>query len=180
MARRYSKIKQGAEYKKGLDAYTDYLKNADTRPTKRLQGGTRGARRELLRRAVIPFGMSVTAGQVYQVSASKKSSDAIGSAVSANRLIEPGNSADIVVNRKFKPARVSAFKGNGAANYVRSKVTQLFYLKYEGDSYSLPFGAINETEEEATGAKVVKAAIIGVFGAADIQHISFSPERVPV
>jgi hypothetical protein len=180
MARRFSQIKRGTEYNRGLDNYVQYLRDAENRPTKRLQGGVRGARRELVIRAVTPFGISISAGEVYEVRASQKSITGIGSAVGATRLVTPSGSTTPTVNKKFKPARVSSFKGSGTASYQQSKVTKLYYLKYEGDSYSLPFGAISETEEEATGAKVVKAAILSAFGAADIKRISFSPERVPV
>ncbi|NDJ16783.1 hypothetical protein [Myxacorys almedinensis] len=180
MARRFSQIKRGAEYNKGLDNYVQYLRDSETRPTKRLQGGVRGTRRVLLIRAVTPFGMTLSAGEVYQVRASQDSITGIGSAVGTTRLITPAPTADLNINKKFKPARVSAFRGSGTASYVQSKVTKLFYLKYEGDSFSLPFGALNETEEEADGARAVRVAVLSVFGSADIKRVSFSPERVPV
>lgn len=179
MGRRYSQIKRGGEYKAALDKYVDYLQNMDTRPTKRVQGGARGARRKLEIRHVKPFGIETQADEFYQVRCSAESLTDLGAAV-GTRLTTAPNTATIETNKKFRPARFSAFKGSGAATYVQSKVTGLYYLKYEGDSYSLPFGAISDTEEEAAGSKIVKAAVLTAFGAADIKRISFTPERVPV
>jgi len=63
---------------------------------------------------------------------------------------------------------------------VQSKVTKLYYLKYTGDSFSSPFGATSDAEEELAGGTAVKNAIITLFGAADIKRVSISPEKVPV
>ena len=178
MARRYSQIKRGAEYNQALDNYLLYLRDAQTRPTKRLQGGARGARRKLEVRYVKPFGMAIGADEMFEVRASADSLTEIGSAV-GSRITTATPSTKILINKKFKPARVSAFKGSGNATYVQSKVTKLYYLKYEGDSSSLPFGALTEVEEEQTGANAVRQAIITLFGAADIKRISFSAEKVP-
>lgn len=179
MTNRFSQVKRGAEYKKALDNYTDYLKNAETRPTKRLQGGVRTSRRQLVERAVRPFGMDLSGDETVLVKASQASITGIGAAV-GSRLIVPSTTTNASKLSKFKPARVSAFRGTGAATYVQSKVTKLFYLKYTGDSFGLPFGALTEAEEEATGAKTIRTAIIAAFGAADVKRISFSPEKVPV
>lgn len=179
MSRRYSQIKRGAEYDTALNNYVQYLRDAETRPTKRLQGGSRGARRETIPAALLPFGMDTGAGAYIAVRAGQNSVTGLGSALT-NRLFTQGaNLANATRVVGFKPARVSAFQGNGAAAYVPSKITRLYYLKYEGDSFSAPFGALTATEEEQAGARLVRTAVISAFGASDIKRISFSPEKVP-
>lgn len=179
MSRRFSQIKRGTEYNQGLDNYIDYLRNAETRPTKRMQGGTRGARRRLTFRYLKPFGLETAADEYYEVRASEDALTALGSAVGARLTTAPAN-ADIQSNKKFKPARVTVFAGSGSATYVQSKITKLYYLKYEGDTNSLPFGATSGTEEEQAGARAVKTAILSLIAASDVKRISFTPERVPV
>jgi hypothetical protein len=180
MARRYSQIKRGAEYDLALDNYVTYIRDAATRPTKRLQGGQRGARRETLEAAVLPFGMELAAGTYAQTRISQSAFAGIGGALTGRVFTQGSQLAGATPLGKFRPARVSSFRGTGAANYVQSKVTKLYYLKYEGDSFSAPFGALTNTEEEAVGAAAVRTAIRGIFGAADIQRVSFSPEKIAV
>jgi hypothetical protein len=180
MARRYSQIKRGAEYDTALNNYVTYIRDAATRPTKRMQGGSRGARRETISAALLPFGIELPANTYASTRISQTSFAAIGAALT-NRTYTGAtqlNAATPLAN--FRPARVAAFRGTGAATYVQSKVTKLFYLKYEGDSYTAPIGALSATEEEADGCRLVRTAILGIFGAADIQRVSFSPEKVPV
>ena len=180
MARRYSQIKRGAEYEVGLNNYIDYLRLAETRPTKRMQGGVRGARRQTIPAAVRPFGIDLDAN-LAAVRVGSESHQELGGAVTAARLVTTG--APLATAQRiegFRPARAAAFRGSGAATYVQSKVTKLYYLKYAGDSFSLPFGATAGTEEEHAGGTAVKAAIIAAFGAADVKRVSITPEKVPV
>lgn len=180
MSRRFSQIKKGAEYDSALTNYVDYIRNAATRPTKRLQGGTRGARRQTVPAALLPFGMALPADTFVLVRISQPSVTGLGSALT-NRIFTQGTqlaNADRMAG--FRPARVQAFQGNGNATYVQSKITKLWYLKYEGDSFTAPFGALTGNEEFETGASAVRNAIVTAFGAADIKRISFTPEKVPV
>lgn len=180
MARRYSQIKRGAEYDLALDNYLTYLRAADTRPTKRIQGGVRGARRVTLPAAVRPFGAELSGGAYLSTRIGQESSQEIGSALSTRVFTQGAQLAAAIRMQKFRPAKVSAFRGTGAAAYVQSKVTKLYYLKYTGDSFSAPFGATSDAEEELAGGTAVKNAIITLFGAADIKRVSISPEKVPV
>lgn len=180
MARRYSQIKRGAEYEQALNNYVDYLRNASTRQTKRMVGGARGSTRQTIPAALRPFGMELDAGAYASVRASQDSVSGLSTALT-NRLFTQGANlaaAEKVYN--FRPARVTAFRGTGTATYVQSKITKLFYLKYAGDTFSAPFGATSDTEEEATGGRAVKAAILTQFAAAENKRISVSPEKVPV
>lgn len=179
MARRYSQIKRGAEYDTALTNYVDYLRNAATRPTKRLRGGSRGARRETIPAALMPFGLDLGAGNYIRTRVSQAAVAGLGNALT-NRLFTSGaNLTGATPLVGFRPAKVTGFQGNGAAAYVQSKITKLYYLKYEGDTYSAPFGALTATEEEGEAYGLVRAAVTTAFGASDIKRISFSPERVP-
>jgi hypothetical protein len=180
MVRRYSQIKRGAEYDLALDNYVTYIRDAATRPTKRLRGGARGARRTTVAAALRPFGMELPAGTYAAVRASQDSVTGLGSALTTRLFTSGSQLTGANPISKFTPARISAFRGSGAATYVQSKITKLYYLKYEGDSFSAPFGATGDAEEEQTGARAVRAAVLSVFGAADIKRVSFSPEKVPV
>lgn len=180
MARRYSQIKRGAEYDLALNNYVDYIRNAQTRPTKRLQGGIRGARRQTLPAAVRPFGAELGAGVYYSTRIGQESSNEIGSALSTRVFTQGAQLAGAIRLQGFRPAKVTAFRGSGAAAYVQSKVTKLYYLKYTGDTFGAPFGALSDTEEELAGGTAVKTAILTLFGAADIKRVSISPEKVPV
>lgn len=181
MARRYSQIKRGAEYDLALNNYVDYLRTADTRPTKRMQGGVRGARRQTIPAALRPFGVDLGTDTLIAVRVGLESSQTLGAAITTARLTTDA-AAQATAQRVegFRPAKVSAFRGSGAATYQRSKVTKLYYLKYEGDTFNLPFGALTGAEEEHAGGTIVKAAVLSAFGAADIKRISISPEKVPV
>jgi hypothetical protein len=180
MARRYSQIKRGAEYELALDNYITYLRATDTRPTKRIQGGTRGARRQTIPAALRPFGVDLGATPYISVRVGLDSSQELAGAVTGRLFTSGANLAAATRIEKFRPAKASAFRGTGAAAYVQSKVTKLYYLKYTGDSFNIPFGATSDTEEEFAGGTAVKNAIITAFGAADIKRVSISPEKVPV
>jgi hypothetical protein len=160
MSRRFSQIKKGAEYNQGLDNYIDYLRNAESRPTKRLQGGVRGSRRTTVPAAVRPFGM-VLEGDFALTRISTESQTGIGSTI-ATRTFTSG-------------ANLTA-----AVSYAQSKITKLYYLKYVGDTFTAPIGSLSDTEEEQTGGAAVKTAIIAAFGGSDIKRVSISPEKVPV
>ncbi len=180
MARRFGQIKKGAEYDTALDNYVAFIRDAATRPTKRMQGGTRGARRETIAASLLPFGLDMPADSFIQVRASRSSSTALSTPLTNRLSTTSAQLAKSTPVARFRPARVAAFRGSGAAAYAQSKITKLWYLKYEGDNFSAPFGALTETEEEAAGATAVKAAIMTLFSASDIKRVSFSPEKVPV
>ncbi|QYO62785.1 hypothetical protein [Leptolyngbya sp. 7M] len=180
MSRRFSQIKKGAEYDTALTNYVDYIRNAATRPTKRLQGGTRGGRRQTVPAALRPFGMDLGENAFVLVRVSQQSVTGLGNALTNRLFIQGTQLANADRLSGFRPARVQAFQGNGNAAYVQSKITKLFYLKYEGDSFTAPFGALTTAEEFETGASAVRTAVVTAFGAADIKRISFTPEKVPV
>ena len=180
MVKRYGQIKKGLEYETALNNYVEYLRNPANRTTKRMTGGTRGERRDIIKGAVLPFGIDASAGQYYLVSVSVKSNTAIGASVSSRLFTSGTNLTGADKLSKFSPAKAQVFRGSGAASYQQSKVTKLWYLKYEGDSYSIPFGALTETEEEQTGARLVRSALLSGGSASDVNRVSIVSERVPV
>lgn len=180
MSNKYSQIKKGLEYQTALDNYVEYLRNPANRRTKRLVGGTRGAQRQSRIACVLPFGIDQAGGEKYLTQVSEASWNALGAVIGARLSVTQADLALSSKVSKFKPARASVFRGSGAASYVQSKVTKLFYLKYTGDSYSIPFGAVSEGEEEQVGSRVVKAALITGGSGSDVNRVSISPERVPV
>ena len=180
MTRRFSQIKRGAEYNVALDNYVAYIRNSETRPTKRMRGGIRGARRQTLAAAVRPFGIELASGVFASTRVGQDSLTALTSTVSSRLFTSGAQLTGARPLKGFKPAKISAFRGTGAASYVQSKVTKLYYLKYAGDSFSVPFGATSDGEEEAAGGAAVKAAVLALFGSADVKRASISPERVSV
>lgn len=180
MSRRYSQIKRGAEYDTALNNYVDYLRNAATRQTKRLKGGARGSTRQTVSAALRPFGMELDAGQFAQVRVSQDSVTGLGNALTTRLFTQGTQLANSEKLAKFRPAKITAFRGTGTATYVQSKITKLYYLKYAGDTFSAPFGALSDTEEEVVGSRAVKAAVLTNFASADNKRVSIAPEKVPV
>lgn len=180
MSRRYSQIKRGAEYDTALNNYVDYLRNAATRQTKRLRGGARGQTRQTVAAALRPFGMELDTGTFAATRVSQDSLTGLTNAL-VNRLFTQGTQlANAERLSGFRPAKVTAFRGTGQATYVQSKITKLYYLKYQGDTFGAPFGATSDAEEEVVGSRAVKAAVLTAFAGADNKRISISPEKVPV
>jgi hypothetical protein len=180
MARRFSQIRRGAEYNEALDNYVAYIRNAETRPTKRMRGGIRGTRRQTIAASVRPFGVELASGVFASTRVGQESATELAATVSGRLFTSGTQLSGARPLAGFRPAKISAFRGTGAAAYVQSKVTKLYYLKYAGDSFSVPFGATADAEEEAAGGAVVKAAVLALFGGADIKRASISPERVKV
>lgn len=180
MARRYSQIKRGLEYETGLNNYVLYLQNTDDRQSKRMVGGTRGSRRETVPAAVLPFGKEMATGEHVLTRISVEAQQGIGSALTGRLYTQGVQLAGGIKLQGFRPAKISAFRGPGTATYVQSKVTKLYYLKYDGDSYGAPFGATSDTEEEFAGGTAVKNAILTLFASSDIKRASITPEKVPV
>lgn len=189
MSNRFSDIAKAPELSKALNGYRNYL-DPTTRQTKRMTGGSRSAARIRAtdRGYVIPFGMvsSASAFKGYRVTYDKKNVSAFAGFNTA--IVTPGRLKDTVPVAEedvwfdkplaFKPARAAVFvpEGGTTPDYVQSKITTLYYLKYKGKSYTLPFGAINETEEAASGYAAVKAALRAAAGTTAYYRVSVSSE----
>lgn len=189
MSRRYSQINRGAEYKKALDNKLKYESDPKRNVTKRIQGGQRKTSRERDKREVFlkPFGIATIAGTFagYSVLAANPENPANAkfkeNIVAKNRLILTVNDQDAPhwqeAPKSFKPAKVTIFiLTDDGAEYVEAKKTKLFYLKYNGKSHSCVFGANNDTEEFAAGAKALKNDFRNDFKASKHFRISVKSE----
>lgn len=181
MATRYSDVRRGAELNKALTNYATYIQNAATRPSKRLQGGTVG--RTIVKKdvAVRPFSMDndATKPKVLTKATEQGISTAGGlqTALSTRIDLDPGT--DFRLEGGFTPAKVSYFKPtSNARTYVQSKVTKLYYIKYEGNTYSAPFGAATDAEEFETAKALVKDDVMALDPGLNYRRISISGERV--
>lgn len=179
---RFSDIRRATELKVALDNYTNYLRNAENRPTKRLQGGAVGrprGQREI--GYILPFTREVDASDRAQVGITTRAKN-FGLATLGGRLVvaaAPPAGSNILLLKRFKPATASVFDPSGPAVYVQSKITKLYYPKRPGESYSLPFGALAENEEFSTAASAVKGALFAI-ATGDGKRVSISFERYTV
>lgn len=156
MARRYSNIYQGEELKQAQDRLEQYRKN---RQTKRRTGGTPGEKQAKFDVSILPFGGSGDVRALVSVTAKGKTN-------LASKLATRVSSEDKLINaseklKGFRAARVHYFSPDGdTRQYVQSKQTGLYYLKYAGETYSSPFGCTAKTEEFAPAARTVKATVM--------------------
>ena len=192
MARRFSNIRKGGEYKKALDNYVDYLTNTDNRNTSRFTGaGTPGTRGKSQTVGVRLFGADITAGD-YVVStvperglgSTGANFDAIpdfgtGADKRAEYTIDPAN----VVGEPTgfnRPARLTVFlPSGGASTYAQSKFTKLYYAKKPGSSYTTPFGrkfSATGTTERFADARAQIIALLKGDGANQFPRVSIREE----
>ena len=183
MAGRFSDIKNAAEYKRALDNYVDYLQNIENRPSKRLQGGTPGETKVRQSVVVRPFGADFGSASGFITTASKDSVERWKDTISQRILIAENQLANAQVRKGFRAARLQIFEpdnsGGTGRQYVQSKITKLYYLKYPGTNYAVPFGATSEAEEQSKGAKDAKNAILKKMQNLDYKRVSVRPEKVP-
>jgi hypothetical protein len=77
----------------------------------------------------------------------------------------------------FRPAKINFFEpGAGLPTYVKAKGTKQNYIKYPGENYSAPFGALSDNEEEAAAAKLVKTAVLAL-STKDYRRAWYNSER---
>lgn len=163
MGNRYSDIRRGGELKQALDDYVQYLSNMQTRATKRQTGGTYAARPgEIVPVFLRPFGVPVANTDVVQ---NRANDTAFAGPADLDGIPNFGTGADarfehttttktvVSAPKGFSPARCTAFVRNGTPAYVRSKVTKLYYIKYPGKSYAVPFGRQMNAAGDTEGAQ---------------------------
>jgi len=181
MATRYSDVRRGAELNKALTNYAAYLQNASTRPSKRLQGGT--VERTIAKKNVTvrPFSLDndTTKPKVLVQATVQGLSTSGGLLAKLTTRIDETPGTDFRLEGGFSPAKVSYFKPTGTTRtYVQSKITKLFYLKYPGTTYSIPFGALSDTEEFETAKALVKADVLEIDPTLNYRRVSISGEKV--
>ena len=192
MAKRYSKIVHANDEKLALTNYLNYLEHPETRPNKRIQGGTRNSQRlrAMSRGHLKPFGAALPAGGTgYLINYSATSLEAFAgfeaALVSTGRLVTGAPAANsgtyFEIPKGYLPARASVFVPIGnTAEYVQSRVTRLWYLKYQGKSHSLPFGATGDAEEQEAGERAAKAALLTAGANQQYFRVSIRPESIKI
>ena len=181
MATRYSDVRRGAELNKALTNYAAYLQNASTRPSKRLQGGT--VERTIAKQnvAVRPFSLdNDTAKPKVLVKATEQGLSTTGGlAAKLSTRIDVTLGTDFRIEGGFTPAKVSYFKPtSNTRTYVASKITKLYYIKYAGSTFSIPFGALTDAEEFETAKALVKADVLELDPTLNYRRVSITNERV--
>lgn len=178
MPRRYSNIKKGTAYKRALDNYIEYLTNPP--PSKRLTGGNVGTKKPMTAGVVTPFGKEMSGTSSALVTMSQRSLDEFGAQFS-NRLRTGAQAlGDSTKLTGYKPAKANIFRSSGGTrSYEQSKITKLWYLKYEGESFSLPFGAIADNEEESAAGATIKQTILASL-TGEYSRVSISSEKIKV
>lgn len=177
MARRYSNINQGKELKLAQDNLETYRKTRTTKKT--AANPTVGASRPKEDVAVKPFDSKtpdlILVG-VVKASLVKLEPKLPGRVKKDAPALAAGTKI-----RGFRPARIHYFEpSSNTRTYVKSKLTGLNYLKYPGESYSSPFGALADNEEEASAAALVKTAVIQIAPSKDYRRAWYQSEQFRV
>lgn len=182
MARRYSRIKQGALYNAGLQNYIQYLQTAATRPR---NIGTRGARGDTALAYITPFGFDVAVDELANSRVNPEDYTALSTYINgAGTGAEVSNTLganNLIDEKGFRAARVIWFN-NATRNVTveRSDVTQIQYLKYTGDRRSCPFGRATATDDQIDAFNGVKAAIVQARSGDAINRVSLQREVAPI
>lgn len=182
MGRRYSNIKRAVEYEQGLNGYIRHLQGLDSNPTVRTTGTRTRRTKKKPRRliAIRPFGQELQGGELLETQVTREAFEKLQGKLTGRIQDSSQALGGAVRNKSLQPAKVTFFDpGSGEPYYEESKITGLHYLKYPGESYTSPFGATGENEEEYQAAKQVKAAVL-TLSARDYARVSITPEKLRV
>lgn len=176
MGRRYSNINEGATLKKAQDALEQFRKN---KVTKRTTGGTPGKARQTDTVAIKPF--STRTVDSIQARITKDSQTKLLSVIGTRALTTPTALATASSIKGTAAARIHYFEPTGSTRtYVKSKQTGLHYLKYPGESYSAPFGALSDIEEELEVSRLLKVGVMAIASSKEYRRAWVSSERIRV
>ena len=169
MARRYSRIRQGAILNAALNRYVQHLTDIDRVPN---VGGGRD-RSPTIELAITPFGFDIDAGVAIRGTTTQRSRTLMQAAVGTRGITPAGG---IAVQRipGFKPAKAVLFVGTGASTVATSQVTGIRYLKYNGESYSHAFGQNAATDQEFDAFSEIRTALLA--GGAN-RRVSYQAEQ---
>lgn len=177
MSNRFSRVRQGGKYKVAMDNYIQYLQGIATRPSR---VGTRGAQPRRIPLYLTPFGFDIPTDQIYEARATEEDYNFLSPQITphAEVLNAPG-SKEAVKRRGFKAARI-VFFGNSARSVtvVKSDITKMDYLKYNGERRSCPFGrkAVDDDLNDVFGE--IRAALNTQYSNYEVRRISLDPERL--
>jgi len=182
MSRRYSRIREGARLNTALTNYIQYLQTLGTRDPQLNSQGARGATQQVFWH---PFGILFTATEVYPSRVNPASYTLLapyinGAGTGASVANVLGGDA-LVEEKGARPARVVWFRNaTRAVAVARSEVTNMQYLKYNGDRDSCPFGANTEADNEIDAFNQIKGAILEATANNEINRVSLQRERMPL
>lgn len=157
MARRFSRIKQASYLNQAVDNYINYLQTAATRP-RNVGGGQ--PRPPQIALAIEPFTVATAADENYLAYASQPARSQMSSSIGTS-AIEVGGAVNAKKVAGWSPARITMFVGTGTSAVATSAITGLRYLKYNGSSYSHPFGKAAATDSEYDKFLAIRAVLAG-------------------
>lgn len=181
MGRRFSDVKRGAKLNTALNNYINYLQTAGTRPSRI---GTQGPRNLSVYLYIQPFTVTVAADEYLQARCTPDSDTklrAIVNGVSDAAVTNTLGANTVITLPKFKAARIVYFENSTRSVSVQSSdVTGLQYLKYNGERFSIPFGAQAAANDQTDAFLQAKAAILAANAAAAVKRVSLTREYVGV
>lgn len=177
MGNRYSRIRQAGQLNNALTNYIQYL----TEPRQR-NVGTRGPRAPRKNVYVTPFGFDLVTNEVAQVTNGVDDYTALASQINAagtgGEVTDTLGSKTIAQVGNFRPARVVWFRNSTVSTTVeRSEVTNLQYLKYNGDRSSCAFGRAAADDNMYDAFEAIRAAIVANNPALEMNRVSLTRER---
>lgn len=177
MARRYSRIREAGQLNIALTNYINYLTTPRTQNI-----GSRGARPASKSAYVVPFGFDVATDEVVRVQNSVAGYTALATRINTTgtgaEVTDTLGSKTLATVGQFSPARIVWFRNATRSTTVaRSEVTNLEYLKYNGDRSSCAMGRKTSTDNEYDAFESVKSVILAANTSLAVNRISLSREK---
>jgi hypothetical protein len=173
MSKKFSRILQGARYNAELTAYIEYLTGKSTRQP---NIGNGKARPNLTTLYVHPYAFSASATVLLQQSASTTAWTTYEGDLGGRTLTAVPSGSEGIKIRGAKAARIIVITGRTGEKVVKtSHVTAAKYLKYAGNSTSVPFGRSGSTDTVDAAFTAIKA-LIAPSGSTN--KVYLQPEKV--
>lgn len=177
MGRRYSRIRQAGQLNLALANYIQYL----TEPRER-NVGTRGPQAPRKSVYVTPFGFDLQTSEVARATNGVEDYTVLASQINAAgtgaKVTDTLGADSIATIGQFSPARLVWFRNSTrSTQVVRSEVTNLQYLKYNGDRSSCAFGRAAADDNQYDAFDAVKAAILGTNAGLETNRVSLTREK---
>lgn len=177
MSRRYSRIRQAAELNQALTNYISYI----TTPRDR-NVGSRGPQEPRKSVYVTPFGFDLQTDEIVRATNGVADYTALAARVNGagtgGQVTDALGTKTIATIGRFSPARVVWFRNaTRTTQVVRSDVTNLQYLKYNGDRASCAFGRAAADDNEYDAFDAIKADILQANASFETNRVSLSREK---
>ncbi|MEL6605356.1 MAG: hypothetical protein AAFP20_19255 [Cyanobacteria bacterium J06614_10] len=177
MGNRYSRIRQGAQLNTAL---TNYINHLTTPRTPNV--GSRGPRDPRKSVYVTPFGFDIATGEVVRATNAIDAYTALAAQINAagtgGEVTDTLGSKTIAQVGSFSPARIVWFRNATlSTQVVKSDITKLDYLKYNGDRSSCAFGREAADDNMYDAFDAIKAAILSGNAGLELNRVSLTRER---